>query len=64
MRYLVTARVKPGRCDALDRAIDDCTLGTGSIAGDEYSRARKDFEMCLPRCKFSAVSKVTNSGCF
>ena len=36
MRYLVTARVKPGRCDALDRAIDDCTLGTGSIAGDEY----------------------------
>ena len=36
MRYLVTARVKPGRCDALDRAIDDCTLGAGSIAGDEY----------------------------
>ena len=36
MRYLVTARVKPGRQDALDRAIDDGTLGRGSIAGDEY----------------------------
>jgi len=38
MRYLVTARVKPGRRDALDRAIDDETLGRGSIAGDEYVR--------------------------
>ena len=36
MRYLVTARVKPGRSDALDRAIADGTLGAGSIAGDEY----------------------------
>ena len=36
MRYLVTARVKPGRTDALDRAIEDRTLGAGSIAGDEY----------------------------
>jgi hypothetical protein len=36
MRYLVTARVKPGRRDALDRAIDGGTLGAGSIAGDEY----------------------------
>ncbi len=36
MRYLVTARVKPGRGDALERAIDDRTLGEGSIAGDEY----------------------------
>ena len=36
MRYLVTARVKPGRRDALGRAIDDGTLGAGSIAGDEY----------------------------
>ena len=35
MRYLVTARVKPGRAEALDRAIDDGTLGAGSIAGDE-----------------------------
>jgi hypothetical protein len=36
MRYLVTARVKPGRRPALDRAIEDGTLGAGSIAGDEY----------------------------
>ena len=36
MRYLVTARVKPGRRAALDRAIEDGTLGAGSIAGDEY----------------------------
>jgi hypothetical protein len=36
MRYLVTARVKPGRRQALKRAIDDRTLGRGSIAGDEY----------------------------
>jgi len=36
MRYLVTARVKRGRADALDRAIEDGTLGKGSIAGDEY----------------------------
>ena len=38
MRYLVTARVKPGQRQALDRAIDDGTLGEGSIAGDEYFR--------------------------
>ena len=36
MRYLVTARVKPGRAEALEGAIDDGTLGAGSIAGDEY----------------------------
>jgi hypothetical protein len=36
MRYLVTARVKPGRRKALDAAIDHGTLGAGSIAGDEY----------------------------
>ena len=36
MRYLVTARVKPGRRPALDRAIQDGSLGAGSIAGDEY----------------------------
>src|SRR5690348_7719328 len=38
MRYLVTARVKPGCRPALDRAIDSGTLGDGSIAGDEYLR--------------------------
>ena len=36
MRYLVTARVKPGRAEPLARAIEDGTLGRGSIAGDEY----------------------------
>ena len=38
MRYLVTAKVKPGREEALDRAIDTGDLGRGSIAGDEYLR--------------------------
>jgi hypothetical protein len=38
MRYLVTARVKAGREEALDRAIEDGSLGRGSIAGDEYLR--------------------------
>lgn len=38
MRYLVTARVKPGQRRALDRAVDDGTLGDGSIAGGEYLR--------------------------
>jgi len=36
MRYLVTARVRPGREEALARAIEDGTLGQGSVAGDEY----------------------------
>ena len=36
MRYLVTARVKSGRERDLVRAINDGTLGKGSIAGDEY----------------------------
>jgi hypothetical protein len=36
MRYLVTARIKAGRREALDDAINDGTLGRGSIAGDEY----------------------------
>jgi hypothetical protein len=36
MRYLVRARVKSGRKGDLIRAIEDATLGKGSIAGDEY----------------------------
>ncbi|HTL00862.1 MAG TPA: hypothetical protein VL243_01515 [Vicinamibacterales bacterium] len=36
MRYLVTARVKPGREKALARAIENRTLGAGSVAGSEY----------------------------
>ena len=38
MRYLVTAKVKPGHEDALERAIENGTLGRGSVAGDEYLR--------------------------
>ncbi len=36
MRYLVKARVKNGKEDSLLRAVDQRTLGQGSIAGDEY----------------------------
>ena len=38
MRYLVTAKVKPGLEQALAQAIEDGTLGAGSIAGGEYRR--------------------------
>ena len=38
MRYLVKARVKPGKKPGLIHAIDQQTLGRGSIAGDEYLR--------------------------
>lgn len=36
MRYLVTARVKAGRRAALKRAVDDRSLGAGSVAAGEY----------------------------
>jgi hypothetical protein len=36
MRYLVKARLKPGKGKALLRAIEQGTLGQGSVAGDEY----------------------------
>src|SRR5437868_8099947 len=42
MRYLVTARVKPGREAALLRAIESGQLGRGSVAGDEYLRNMSD----------------------
>jgi len=42
VRYLVSARVKPGQTDALACAIDEGTLGEGSIAGDEYFRNMAD----------------------
>src|SRR5579871_60423 len=38
MRYLVTARVRPGKEVDLLRAIEDGTLGAGSVAGGEYLR--------------------------
>src|ERR1043165_4278960 len=42
MRYLVTARVRPGQGTALAEAVDDRTLGCGSMAGDEYLRNMAD----------------------
>jgi len=46
MRYLVTARVRPGQEKPLRDAVADGTLGRGSVAGDEYIRnmhaARRD----------------------
>jgi hypothetical protein len=36
MRYLVKAKLKPGKAGALLSAIDERRLGRGSIAGDEY----------------------------
>jgi hypothetical protein len=38
VRYLVTARIKPGEEERLDAVIDRGTLGAGSVAGDEYLR--------------------------
>ena len=38
MRYLVTARLRDGKSEALGKAIDNRTLGRGSVAGDEYLR--------------------------
>jgi hypothetical protein len=46
MRYLVTARVKPGKEAELLRAIEDGTLGAGSVAGDEYLRNMQDARLC------------------
>ena len=42
MRYLVTARVKKDRTGALAEAINEGTLGQGSVAGDEYFRNMAD----------------------
>lgn len=46
MRYLVTARVKPGREADLLRAIEDGTLGAGSVAGGEYLRNMQSARLC------------------
>ena len=42
MRYLVRAKVKPGREADLLSAIQTGTLGAGSVAGDEYLRNMRD----------------------
>lgn len=41
MRYLVTGRIKPGKAKPLLKAIENRTLGRGSIAGGEYIRDTK-----------------------
>lgn len=46
MRYLVRARVTPGREAALLAAIDAGTLGAGSVAGDEYLRNMAAARLC------------------
>ena len=46
MRYLVRARLKPGKGRPLWRAIEDGTLGKGSIAGDEYLRDMAQARFC------------------
>ena len=46
MRYLVTARVKPGREKDLLQAIEAETLGSGSVAGDEYLRNMTEARLC------------------
>ena len=46
MRYLVTARVRPGREAALLDAIERGTLGRGSVAGGEYLRNMAEARLC------------------
>jgi hypothetical protein len=46
MRYLVRARVKPGREADLVNAIDRQTLGQGSVAEGEYLRNMHDARLC------------------
>jgi len=46
MRYLVRARVKPGRETDLLEAIEQETLGQGSVAEGEYLRNMQDARLC------------------
>lgn len=46
MRYLVRARVKPGRHSDLLKAIETETLGEGSVAEGEYLRNMQDARLC------------------
>jgi hypothetical protein len=49
MRYLVRARVKPGRELPLLQAIEHGTLGEGSVAEGEYLRNMKEARLCPDR---------------
>lgn len=60
MRYLVTAKVKAGREAALAQAIEDGTLGRGSIAGGEYLRNME----CARRLRDGSVKWVEVCYCF
>ena len=46
MRYLVTARVKPGREADLLRVIESGALGAGSVAEGEYLRNMESARLC------------------
>lgn len=46
MRYLVRARVQPGREKDLLTAIENEKLGEGSVAEGEYLRNMKDARLC------------------
>jgi len=46
MRYLVRARVKPGRDADLLEAVEQETLGQGSVAEGEYLRNMHDARLC------------------
>jgi hypothetical protein len=46
MRYLVRARVKPGCVQSLVEAIENRTLGRGSVAEGEYLRNMGDARLC------------------
>jgi hypothetical protein len=46
MRYLVRAHVKPGREADLLEAIEQETLGQGSVAEGEYLRNMQDARLC------------------
>jgi len=46
MRYLVRARVKPGKEANLLQAIEDETLGHGSVAEGEYLRNMNEARLC------------------
>lgn len=46
MKYLVRAKLKDGQSEALQQAIDDESLGAGSVAGGEYLRNMSEARLC------------------